>query len=349
MRLPLAQGRPTVIERASERAETFGRHLRLKWDDPGVRWMFGGATALLLLATIIAVVLHRRLRGATARQNLGHLVQRVRAWWWMALLIAIAIFTNTTVSCIVFGITSFLALREYVTLTPTRRGDHRALFWSFFALLPLQYVLIANDWYATFSIMIPVYAFVFISIRCALGGDPERYLSRVAEIQWGLMVFVYFMSYTPAVLDLRIPGFEGRNVNLLLFLVIVVELSGVLQYFWDKSIGILKICPTVDPVRTWEGAAMGIVTAFLLGVALAWATPFTWFIAGAMAVIIGVAGWGGSVVMSAVLRDRGVFDPDVHLATRAGIIDRVDALCFAVPLFYHLTRFYYGVQPFGQG
>jgi phosphatidate cytidylyltransferase len=348
MNLLLAKTKATLGQRTTQGVKDIGAHLRMKWDDAGVQWMFGGALALLILATIIAAILHRRRRTPQPGKSLSNYIMRVRSWWWMALLVGIATFTNTTISCIVFGVTSFLALREYITITPSHRGDHRTLFWSFFALIPLQYVLIANDLYATFSIMIPVYAFVFISIRSALGGLPEHYLSRVALIQWGLMVFVYFMSHTPAILDLQIKGFEGRNGNLLLFLVLVVELSGVLQFIWDKGIGALKMCPHIDANRTWEGAGMGLATAFLLGSGLFWATPFPWYVAGLMAVAITAAGYSGSIVMTAVLRDRGVHDPDIHLPTRAGIIDRVDALCFAVPVFYHLTRLYFDIAPAAQ-
>ena len=44
-----------------------------------------------------------------------------------------------TASITLFGITSFLALREFITLTPTRAGDHRTLFWAFFVITPLHY------------------------------------------------------------------------------------------------------------------------------------------------------------------------------------------------------------------
>ncbi|MGH2616914.1 MAG: phosphatidate cytidylyltransferase, partial [Thermomicrobiales bacterium] len=158
---------------------------------------------------------------------------------------------------------------------PTRRGDHRALVWSFFIITPLQYFLIGIDWYGLVAILIPVFVFVFIPTRIAMAGDTEHFLERAAKIQFGLMICVYCLSYTPALLMLQIPGYEGEGAKLLLFLVLVVQASDVLQYVWGKLFGRHTIAPAVSPNKTWEGFFGGVATATLLGTALWWATPFT--------------------------------------------------------------------------
>ena len=84
--------------------------------------------------------------------------------------------------------------------------------------------------------LIPVYAFLYVPTRSALSGDTTEFLERVAEIQWGLMVAVYCVSHAPALLMLKIPGYEG-NAKLLLYLVLVVQMSDVLQYVWGKLLG----------------------------------------------------------------------------------------------------------------
>ena len=139
-------------------------------------------------------------------------------------------------SILLFSLISFLALREFVTLAPTKPGDHRALFWSFFVVTPVQYYLIWIEWYGLFSILIPVYVSIFLAIRTALAGDTERFLERTATIQWGLMICVYFVSYVPALLMLRIPGYEQQAPKLMFFLVLVVQMSDVLQYVWGKTV-----------------------------------------------------------------------------------------------------------------
>src|SRR5207247_6889624 len=99
---------------------------------------------------------------------------------------------------------------------------------------PLQYVILARQWYGMFAIFIPVYAFLFLPLRSAVAGDCERFLERTAKIQWGLMVCVYCVSHAPALLLLDIPGYAGQNAKLLFYFVLVVELSAVLPYGRDK-------------------------------------------------------------------------------------------------------------------
>ena len=82
---------------------------------------------------------------------------------------------------VLFGLISFWALREFITMTPTRRGDHRTLFWTFVVFTPLQYVLVGFGLYSIYTVMIPVYASLFIPARIAIAGDPKRFLERVAS------------------------------------------------------------------------------------------------------------------------------------------------------------------------
>src|SRR5213592_4049989 len=112
----------------------------------------------------------------------------IRAWWVMVFVFGLALLTGGFGSVILFRLTSFLALREFITLTPTKLSDHRSLFWAFFIITPLQYYLVAARWYGLFVVLIPVYAFLFIPIRSVIGGDCERFLERTAQIQWALMV-----------------------------------------------------------------------------------------------------------------------------------------------------------------
>jgi phosphatidate cytidylyltransferase len=256
----------------------------------------------------------------------------------MAAVFATALLLGDAASTVLFGFISFLALREFITLTPTSHGDHRSLFWAFFIITPLQYYLVATGWYGLYTIFIPVYAFLFIPIRSALAGDCARFLERTAKIQWALMVCVYCVSHAPALLGLKIPGYEGQNGQLLLFFVLVVELSDVLQYVWGKILGRHPIAPRVSPNKTWEGFVGGILSATAVGTALWWATPFSPWQAAGMSLVITLLGFAGGLTMSAIKRDRGVKDYGTILAGHGGILDRIDSLCFAAPVFFHLTR-----------
>ena len=299
--------------------------------------LVGGTGGLLVLASIAGLILKWRFPGPTV----DNLNARIRAWWFMVAIFAAALLTGGVGSVLLFGFTSFWALREFITLTPTRRGDHRTLFWAFFVITPLQYYLVAIQWYGLFSILIPVYAFLFVPIRNAIEGDCERFLERTAKIQWGLMVCVYCVSYAPALLALDIPGFAGRQANLLFFLVLVTQMSDVLQYVFGKTLGRHKIAPHVSPNKTWEGFIGGVLAATALGTGLWWATPFSPLQAAGMSLSICLMGFGGGLTMSAIKRDRGVKDYGSLIEGHGGVMDRIDSICFAAPVFFHLTRFYF--------
>jgi phosphatidate cytidylyltransferase len=182
--------------------------------------------------------------------------------------------------------------------------------------------------------------FLFVPLRSALAGDTANFLERTAKIQWGVMVCVYCVSHAPALLMLEIPGYHG-NAKLLFFLVLVVQLSDVLQYVFGKTLGRRKIAPTVSPNKTWEGFLGGVTCSSLIGAGLWWATPFTPLQAGGMALAINLMGFSGGLCMSAIKRDRGVKDFGTMIEGHGGIMDRIDSISFAAPVFFHLTRFYF--------
>jgi phosphatidate cytidylyltransferase len=294
-----------------------------------------------MVASAAGRLLRIRYATGTAAATVENINARVRAWWVMTALFAAATMTGGWGSIVLFNITSFLALREFVTLAPTRPADHRALFSCFFIVTPLQYALIAFGRYDLFSILVPVFVVIFIAIRTALSGDTERFLERTAANQWGLMICVYFVSYVPALLMLRIPGYERQMPKLIFFLVLVVQLSDVLQYVWGKTLGKRPVSPSISPNKTWEGLIGGVACATAIGAATWWATPFSPAIAAAMAFVITAMGFAGGLIMSGIKRDRGVKDYGALIAGHGGVLDRIDSLAFAAPVFFHLTRYFY--------
>ncbi|HVC92997.1 MAG TPA: phosphatidate cytidylyltransferase, partial [Pirellulales bacterium] len=263
------------------------------------------------------------------------------------------------VTVALFWFLSSWALREFITLTPTRMADHRALFWVFFLFTPLQYVLIGCNLYDLFSVVIPVYAFLFIPARIAFAGDFKRYLERCAKIQSGLMICVYCLSYAPALLYLKLPPpppaaaaagavalapviaapQQAPNARLLFFFLLVVTLGDAFQYLSEKTLGKHIIAPAISPNRTWEGYLGGVGCATLFGTVMWWATPFKPWEASLMSMVITTMGFAGGMTMSAIKRDRGVKDYGTLVEGHAGVLDRIDSMCFAAPVFYHLTRF----------
>ena len=253
---------------------------------------------------------------------------------------------------ILFGLVAFWALREFITLTPTRLSDHRTLFWVFVVITPLQFVLVWLDQYDLYSILIPVYGLLFVTARVAFSGDPKRFLERTAKIQAGLVICVYCLSFAPALLYLDIQTDGNGNSSgttthwqnqplLLFYLVFIVQVSDGLQFVWGKLMGHRVIAPAISSTRTWEGFFGGIGGTALVGAALYWATPFKIWQAGFMSMVIALAGFAGGMTMSGIKRDRGVKDYGTLVVGHGGVLDRIDSLCFAAPVFYHLTRMFF--------
>ena len=340
--------------------------------------LVGGVLTLLTMATGVGQLLKKQSDTGLNPVVIEQFNHRIRAWWVLCAVLAAAFLLGQTATVVLFGLLSFWALREFITLTPTRMADHRALFWVFFLFTPLQYVLIGFNRYELYSVVIPVYGFLFIPARIAFAGDFKRYLERCAKIQAGLMVCVYCLSHAPAILYLNIPeeinvtqengkaaaaevaadAADGRdqpvaavakpgsprfdkypNARLLFFFLLVVVLGDAFQYISEKLIGQHVIAPAISPNRTWEGFLGGVGCATLFGTAMWWATPFHPLMAAMMSLIITTMGFAGGMTMSAIKRDRGVKDYGTLIEGHGGVLDRIDSTCFAAPIFFHVTRY----------
>lgn len=259
----------------------------------------------------------------------------------MIALFAVAFWFGKTVTIVLFALTSFYCLREFLSITPTRPEDHRPVVAAFYLFIPLQYWLIATDWQSLFSIAIPVWAFLLLPILSVLKGEVSDFLLRSARIQWALMLAVFCISHAPALLMLDIPGYEGQNFLLLFFLITIVQLSDVLQYVFGKLFGRRKVAPRVSPAKTWEGLIGGGLSASAIGAGLWWITPFTPLQAAGMALGIVLAGFCGGLVLSAVKRSLGAKDWGTMIDGHGGALDRMDSVSFAAPVFFHLTNYFF--------
>ncbi len=308
---------------------------------PEFWWLFGGLVALLAVASTVGLVLARREQPVEKQASIENLNDRINAWWVMVAYLAAAFLLGPTVTLVLFALLSFFALREFITLTPSFEGDRLALSLAFFAIVPAQYFLIGIDRYGTYVVFIPVYVFLLLPAIAAMAGDIRDFLTRAAKTQWALMITVYCLSHAPALLLLDIPGFAGRNALLLFYLLFVVQISDVMQYVFGKLFGKSKIAPTVSPSKTVAGFVGGGLSAVAFGAAMWWITPFTPLQSAAMAAAIVVMGFLGGLTLSAVKRSLGAKDWGVMIEGHGGVLDRVDSICFAAPIFFHLTRFFF--------
>ena len=300
-----------------------------------------GTLALLLVASAVASLLKRR----RPERNYDELQSRIRTWWIIAVLFLGSLLAPLAVTLAFLAFISFLALKEYFSLIPTRRADRRILFYAY-AAIAVQYAWVYVNWYAMFAIFIPVFMFLFIPLRMVMIGETAGFLTAVGTIYWGLMTTVYSLSHLAALLRLPFAGGgvwksePASGAALVVYLAVLTQLNDVMQYIWGKSLGRKKVVPKVSPGKTWAGVIGGVLTTTLLAVALApYFTPLTLRESILAGLIIGIGGFFGDITVSAVKRDLHRKDSGAILPGHGGILDRVDSLTYTAPLFFHFVRY----------
>ena len=384
--------------------------------------LLGGVLLVLVLVSAVVHVLRKRRDIGIDAAVIETLRSRIHAWWLLFWMLIVAFWFGNTMTVLLFGLISFWALREYITLTPTRRADNSTLFWVFFLCTPLQFLLVAidPDWFARFfiispyllfSIFIPAYAFLIIPAAIAISGDAKHFLERIAKIQVGLLICVYSFSFAPALLTMHFPlpettrevaglmqgglldnamdhvvkattdtvtstmagiatvyendtvslgtsnlSHEPNNVIihgpvqtpikhqsarallLLFFFVLIVQAGDVFQYLWSHIPRRHAVAPSINSSRTWEGVLGGAATNAIFATSLWGVTPFPeWWQAAVGGILVSLMGFAGNLTMSAIKRDRGVDDFGSLIEGHNGVLDRIDSLCFAAPVFYHFV------------
>ncbi len=304
---------------------------------PAVLWTLSAVFGVLVVASLAAAWLARRKSGSHTE-----LLLRIRSWWLIVLLFSLALVISRSAALVLFGLISFLALKEYLSLIPTRRADRRVLFWAYLAI-PVQFLWVFMEWYGMFIIFVPVYMFLGLAFRMVIGGVTDGFLRAAGTLHWGLMITLFSLSHVAYLLALPAEGNPpSGGPGLLLFLVVATEANDVFQYLWGRSLGRRKVAPAVSPNKTWAGLLGGVSTTVVLALPLSiWLTPFSWPYALVAGLIIGVGGFCGDLTISAVKRDLGVKDSSSMLPGHGGILDRVDSLAFTAPLFFHFTHYFF--------
>jgi phosphatidate cytidylyltransferase len=300
-------------------------------------WGLGAVLAILVLGSAASVLLPRLKPG----KDHTNLKQRVTSWWIMAGLLMAALLAGWAAMTLLFMAVSFIALREYLSLSPLRQED-RLIVLIAYLTIPVAYALVAFDQYGKYLVFVPVYLFLTIPFLMTLAGQTQAYLSRASIVHWGLVTCVYNLGYIPFLM--KTPAWETPQAGpagLVLLLLFATEANDVLQYCWGKALGRHKIMPKVSPNKTWEGFLGGWITTsaliLLIGPQL---TPLHGAGLWTVALLLPPAGFAGDVTWSAIKRDIGVKDTSALIPGHGGVLDRIDSLTFTAPLYFHLLAFF---------
>lgn len=130
----------------------------------------------------------------------------------------------------------------------------------------------------------------------------------------------------------------GWQATLLLIFTIVVSDSG--QYYSGRTFGRRPLAPSISPKKTIEGAIGGVLigATFMVtaGRILFPANPIEdWIVVGLVVVLLGIC---GDLFESRLKRTAGLKDSSALIPGHGGVLDRIDALLFAVPAFYLYLR-----------
>lgn len=306
--------------------------MRPEWQQIG---LLGLAAVTILLALTLMGEWLRARRGAGTAPALDLYMTRVDSWWAMVVLFTLALLAGPWAVVLLFAVASFAALREFYTFADRALADHWALAAAFYVVLPAQFLFVAMDWPRLFGTFIPVYAFLLLPVLAVLKGDSRRFLARVAETQWGLMICVFCLSHFPAMLWLG--ATPGQGLLLIAFVIVVVQSADLADFFVGRRWGTRRIAPALSP-KTWVGAGAGLAVAVGLGALLAGLTPFGPLGAAGLALAATFAGQCGALTLAAIKREKGLRDWSHLIPGQGGFLNQLDSAIFAAPVVFHLLR-----------
>lgn len=326
-----------VLYRAGVSGEAILLNIGEEAGIPGA--LFVGLVALaglLVAGSLAAMVLPRMQPG-----RWDDLAPRMRSWWLICLVIVGALLAGWQAFTLVFAMVSFIALREFLTLAPTRRED-RVVVLMIYASVLISYWSIWIDVYPYFLVIVPIYVFLGTAVAMTLIGRTDGFLATIGIMQWGVIVCVYNLGHVAFLM--RTPVEEAPQAGpagLVFFLIFITQFNDVAQYVWGKALGRHRISPTVSPGKTWEGALGGAATTAAAFILLApYFTPLPFWPSVLVGAVLPVLGFFGDITMSAIKRDLGVKDTSRLLPGHGGALDRLDSLMFTAPWYFHMLAIF---------
>ena len=308
---------------------------------PVINFSICAILVLLFLAHVFVLLLSRIKKD----KDFSNLKLRMKSWWFIIIFLTFIFLGNKAIGLCMVGIICFLALKEYFSFIHFEPEDRKLLFWAYISI-PIQIYFLYTNWLTMFYLFVPLYMFLIIPLRHILSGNIKNFIKVTALVQWGVILNVYTLGYLGAFLLLphtNATNSAGVNgLQLLLFLLIVNSLNDASQYVWGKLFGKKPIVPNISPHKTWAGFIGGVATTTAISAVLGpLLTPMSLAFSICAGFLIGVFGFIGDVVLSAVKRDAGVKDSSNLIPGHGGILDRVDSLTYTAPIFFHFFSYFF--------
>lgn len=297
----------------------------------------------LTLGTLVRVAMFHGLSDEVSRSHF----QSLRTWWSLSAALAFALLVGHIGVTLLMATAGFLSLREYLRIVGWGRiGQPTALV--VFAIAVLYYALLLLGYDAMLRSSAPVAFVIALGTVRAWLGLVEDYIRITAALVWGLMLFIFCLSFATFLSNSR--GFPEPwmgSDGWFLYLVLLTEGNDIAQALIGRQYGKTKIVPRISPKKSLEGLVGGLCVTVVLSVILApWLTGFmqdrSWngVVATLLSgVLISLFGFLGDINKSGIKRDVGVKDSGTLLPGQGGMMDRIDSLTFSAPAFYFFVQF----------
>ena len=292
---------------------------------------------VIFIGLVVVTVLFLQFKSKQRGKDFSLISLRVKTWWVMFVVFCLATLFNPIVSMFSLMILCFFSLKEYFSMMQTRKADRRIFLWAYLSI-PIQFYWIYIRWYGMFIVFIPVYVFLLLPLPRLLGKGTLGFLRSVSSTQWGLMLMVFGLSHL-AYYQVANPT---SGANLVLFLVVLTQVSDIVQFVVSIYIGKRKVVPTSNPTITWEGfLAAVLVTTCVSYFIYPYLTPLDMKFGILSGLIISVTGFVGSLTISVLKRDLLIGDQEKFASLKESYLNRVDSLTYTSPIFFHIIRYYF--------
>jgi phosphatidate cytidylyltransferase len=292
---------------------------------------------LLVAGAILAWLKYQR------KQSVGSLWATYFGWLVMIPLVFFMIAWGRTpfiLFIIALGIIGFIEFARATRLIEDRILTGLVIL----AILAMGVVIWMEDprlrkpgWYGMFAIM-PVWFTALLMIVPVVRNQPSGQLKSIALALVGFTYFGWMFGHLAYFAN------SENAYGYLLFIFFAVSAADIAAFTFGKLYGHRQLVSNISPNKTWAGALGALAFSMVLPWALWFSFPdFNPLVLVLTGIIVGIGGQLGDLAISFIKRDLEIKDMGHVIPGHGGILDRIDSLIYASPLFFHMVRWFYGI------